>query len=377
MIQEPDSVPAAGWNPEVPTWLAERVRAWLEPLTLNPWLQALAAVLGALVAAKLTDWAITIGIKAFTRRTRTDLDDRLLACVHAPLIWSVTLLGFAVAARLVIPGAGAADFIEHVLLTCAALVWTVFGFRAGSVLLRAAAGHPQRFQVLKGPALPLFENAVKLAVFFVAAWVLISVWGLDTTGWLASAGILGIALGFAAQESLANLFSGVFILADKPYKVGDFIVLDSGERGTVSHIGLRSTRLLTQDDVEITIPNRLMGQAKITNQSGGPHEKVRVAHRVGVAYGSDPQAVRRALLAAAAECPFAERDPAPAVRFRAFGDSSLDFDLLIWVARPQDQVAATDDLLERMYLALQRAGIGIPFPQRELWIREAPAARGG
>lgn len=372
MIQDDSPATAVGWNLELPLWLADRVRDWMAPLTANPWLLALAAVLGALVLAKLADWVITIGVKAFTRRTRTDLDDQLLGRMHAPMLWSVTILGFAVAGRLVIPSAGAAAFVEHLLLTLTAVAWILFAFRAGGILLRAAAGHPQRFQILKGPAFPLFDNAVKLVVFFLAAWLLISVWGLDTTGWLASAGILGIAIGFAAQETLANLFSGVFILADKPYKVGDFIVLDSGERGTVSHIGLRSTRMLTQDDVEITIPNRAMGQAKIINQSGGPHEKVRVGHKVGVAYGSEVAAVRRVLLQAAAECPFAEREPAPIARFRAFGESSLDFELFIWVKAPQDQVAASDDLLERMYLGLNRAGIGIPFPQRELWLREAP-----
>lgn len=372
MIQDPSPAPAAGWNLELPTWLAASVREWMAPLTSNAWLLALTAVLGALVLAKVVDWVITFGVKAFTRRTATNLDDLLLGCMHAPMIWSVTILGFAVAGRLVIPNPAAAGFVEHLLLTLTALAWILFGFRAGAILVRAGASHPQRFQILKGPAFPLFDNAVKLVVFFLASWLLISIWGLDTTGWLASAGILGIAIGFAAQETLANLFSGVFILADKPYKVGDFIVLDSGERGTVSHIGLRSTRLLTQDDVEITIPNRVMGQAKIINQSGGPHQKVRIGHKVGVVYGSEIAAVRSALLKAAADCPHAEHEPAPVVRFRAFGESSLDFELFIWVRAPQDQVAASDDLLERMYDGLNQAGIGIPFPQRELWIREAP-----
>ncbi len=358
-------------RPELTAWLQKECADLLTPLTGNPWLQALAVVLGALVVAKVADWLLVFVVRAFTRRTRTSLDDQILACLHSPVIWSVMLLGFAVAARFVAVQPGAARITDRVFRSVQVLVWVIFLFRAGRILLRSASAHPTRFRILRGPAFPLFDNAVKLAVFFAAAWLLIQVWDQDTTGWLASAGILGIAIGFAAQETLANLFAGVFILADQPYKVGDFIVLDSGERGTVHHIGLRSTRLLTLDDVEITIPNGVMGRAKITNQSGGPHPKVRVGHKVGVAYGSDVQRVRRVLLAAGAASPFAEKEPAPVARFRAFGDSSLDFELFVWVAVPQDQVAATDDLLERMYDGLRQAGIAIPFPQRDLWIREA------
>jgi MscS family membrane protein len=166
----------------------------------------------------------------------------------------------------------------------------------------------------------------------------------------------------------------VFILADRPYKVGDYIVLDSGERGRVSHIGLRSTRLLTRDDVEVTIPNRIMGQAKIVNETGGVHEKMRVRVPVGVAYGSEIATVRAALLAAAAASPLVQAEPAPRVRFRSFGESSLDFELLVWVEQPDLRGLCVDDLLERIYLEFGKAGVTIPFPQRELWMRPAPDA---
>ena len=356
-------------NLALPAWLATWASEQIAPLTMQPWLQAAIVTGAGLVLAKVATWLIQLGAKFFTRKTATDLDDQILRLLHSPVLWSSLLLGFAVSGWLVIDSVSVAAFTERVFFTLVVLVWVIFVFRVARLLLRAAAGHPVRFQMLRGPAFPLFDNAVKLAVFFLAGLMFIQVWSLDTTGWLASAGILGIAVGFAAQETLANLFAGVFILADKPYKVGDFIVLDSGERGTVNLIGLRSTRLLTQDDVEITIPNRLMGQAKIVNQSGGPHTKLRVGHKVGVAYGSDLQQVRRVLLGAAKASPHAESDPAPVVRFRGFGESSLDMELFIWIDSPQNQAVASDDLNERIYDALNQAGIGIPFPQREIWIR--------
>ena len=113
---------------------------------------------------------------------------------------------------------------------------------------------------------------------------------------MASAGVVGLAVGFAAKDTLSNLIAGVFIMADAQYKINDLIILDSGERGLVTHIGLRSTRLLTRDDIEITVPNAVMGQAKITNETGGPKPQRRLRVPVGVAYGSDIDLVREILL---------------------------------------------------------------------------------
>ncbi|MDA1259913.1 MAG: mechanosensitive ion channel family protein [Planctomycetota bacterium] len=371
MIQTPE---VKGWGGEFPAMIAERWREWWLPVTENGWLLSLAAILAAFLIAKLGHLFLSVTVRAVTRRTKNHLDDLLVQRLEAPLIQSVVLLGFAVAGRLLIEDGQQADWVERGLLSLLAISWIVFAFRSTGLVLRAMAKNPKRFQVLSGPAYPLFDNALKVVLFFAGAWLVIKVWGFDTTSMLASAGIMGLAVGFAAQDTLANLFAGVFILADRPYKVGDYIVIDSGERGRVNHIGLRSTRLLTRDDTEITIPNRIMGQAKIVNETGGFHEKMRVRIPVGVAYGSDLTRVRQTLLDAAAASPHVERDPIPRVRFRQFGDSSLDFELLVWVAQPEFKGLCIDDLLERIYLAFARDGISIPFPQRDLWMRTAPSA---
>ena len=91
----------------------------------------------------------------------------------------------------------------------------------------------------------------KTVVVGGAIYLIFQFWGINVTAWLASAGIIGIAIGFAAKDTLANFFAGIFILADTPYNLGDYINLDTGERGKVVHVGLRTTRLLTRDDVEV------------------------------------------------------------------------------------------------------------------------------
>ncbi len=102
-------------------------------------------------------------------------------------------------------------------------------------------------------------------------------------------------------------------MADAPYKIGDFVVLDTGERGEITHIGIRSTRLKTRDDVEVTVPNSVMGNTKIINESGGPHEKFRIRVAVGVAYGSDIDKVREILMDIALNPMTVCEDPEPRV----------------------------------------------------------------
>ena len=196
---------------------------------------------------------------------------------------------------------------------------------------------------------------------------------------LASAGVIGLALSFAAKDSLANLFAGAFILADAPYKNGDFVVLDSVERGRVTHIGLRSTRMLTRDDVEITIPNAVMGNSKITNESGGPYEKERIRVQVGVAYGTDIDRVEELLMAIAVSHSEILEDPEPRVRFRTFGESSLDFELLGWIREPVLRGRLRHLLCKEIYKCFMEEGIEIPYPKRDVYLQgtaESPSPSG-
>ena len=194
-------------------------------------------------------------------------------------------------------------------------------------------------------------------------------WSIDGTAWLASAGVIGIAVGFAARDTLANLISGVSIIADAPYKLGDYIILDTGERGVVTELGMRSTRLLTRDDVEISIPNAVVGNAKITNESGGPAVEHRIRIPVGVAYGTSPQEVLDVLENVARDNEMILELPAPRVRMRGFGQSSLDFELLGWIKYPEQRGLATHGLLIEIEKQFREAGIQIPFPQQDVHIK--------
>ena len=337
----------------------------------NVYVSAVTVVLAAVVLGVVVDFVVRRVFKGLAKRTKTELDDVFVAAVRRPLFWSFILAGSGIAIERLGPPETASYIIEGLLITFAVLMWTGAGFKIGKSLLDLLSRRAESVPIVNVRTLPLFEIVVKTVLVAGAAYGILLAWNVDVTAWLASAGILGIAIGFAAKDTLANFFSGIFILADAPYKIGDFIVLDSGERGRVTDIGIRSTRMLTRDDIEIIMPNAAIANAKIINETGGPYDKERVRVTVGVAYGSDIDQVRDVLMDVAAKSKYLLHEPAPRVRFRSFDDSALTFQLMGWIEEPVLRGRALDELNANVYKAFQTEGIQIPFPQTDVHIHQA------
>ncbi|HIP53805.1 MAG TPA: mechanosensitive ion channel, partial [Chromatiales bacterium] len=133
-------------------------------------------------------------------------------------------------------------------------------------------------------------------------------------------------------------------------------------------------RLLTRDDVEVTIPNSIMGNTRIVNESGGPYKKYRIRVKVGVAYGSDIDEVKSMLMKIADEDPGICKHPEPRVRFRAFGDSALNLELLCWVDDPELRGRALDGLYTTIYKSFIEKGIEIPYNKHDIYIKQMPGS---
>jgi len=337
----------------------------------NSHLQAVAAIFGFLVIGKILDWFIERGISRLTRYTSTDIDDKIIKSLRKPLFYTFLLIGLGAALRIEQVPDPWGFYTFALIRTLLVMIWTFFAVYLVGQVFHFMADHPDRFQMVQPATLPVFEIGSKVIIFGTAAYFIMLAWNLDPTGWVASAGIIGIAVGFAAKDTLANLFAGVFILADAPYKVGDFIELE-GQRGLVIKIGLRSTRILTRDDIEITIPNSTIANSKIVNESGGPTIQHRIRVPIGVAYGSDVDRVRQVLQEVADNNRHLCTAPEPRVRFRSFGDSSLNFEILGWIDDPATRGLTLDSMNTEIYKALAKAGIEIPFPKRDVYVRQLP-----
>jgi MscS family membrane protein len=366
--------PLADFLPTIADLMPESLIPVWEVVDQIPLVGALVIALSFFLLAVAVRVVIFRSLRRLAGLSSSLIDDRILENLRKPVFTTILFIGLTFATNAAMLPAGT-SVIVNLLLSVIVASWMRAILRVSDSLLDTLGNH-EHFTLIEARTIPLFDLSTKLLTILIGSYVLLLIWGINPVGWLASAGIVGIAVGFAAKDTLANLFSGFFIVADAPYKIGDYINLDTGERGKVAAIGLRSTRLLTRDDVEITIPNGVIANAKIINESGGPHLKIRTAVPVGVAYGSDVDQVMRILEGIGEAHPETCAQPTPRARMRAFGASSLDFDLLIWIDHPEQRGLIRHELLMEIYKAFDREGIEIPYSKHDVYIKQMSAPEG-
>lgn len=353
-------------------YLPEAWLPYLHKVQSFPLLSFVLITLLGYILAKIVQFVFTKSFTQLTKFTKSDVDDQLVGYLRRPIFLTVFFIFLSIAVKTIGFSAGWEQGLIRFLASVLVLMWMFRGFKILTLLLNSVSKYTHKYEIIQPKTIPLFDLVGKLLLIGMGSYILLILWGINPTAWLASAGVIGIAVGFAAKDTLANLFSGFFIIADTPYKVGDYVNLDSGERGMVTQVGMRSTRLLTRDDIEITIPNNVIGNAKIVNESGGRWIKSRVRLAVGVAYGVDVRQVCKVLMDCAVSHKEVLDSPDPRVRMRGFGASSLDFELLCWIAEPVLRGRICHELFMDIYEALNAAGIEIPFSQHDLYIKEFP-----
>jgi len=340
-------------------------------------LERFVIVLFYALLAKVIDIFIIRALRGVAERTKMHFDDFLINFFHRPFLFTVVMIGVLHASSVepalpdmygfIIPG------ISQSLII---FVWGCAFLRS---LSRTSLEEGQR--ILGGVGIDadiysLFKNVSRIIILFsTILWVLL-VWKVNLSPLFASAGIVGIAIALAAKDTLANFFGGISIFMDRAYKVGEYIILDTGERGEVVEVGIRSTKIQTRDDVLITIPNALMANSKIVNESA-PQPRFRIRLDIGVAYGTDLDMVEDLLLHVAYENSQVVKQPPPRVRLRTFGDSAVNLQLLLWIRDPREKGRQIHLLLKEVYRVFHEHNVSIPFPQRELHIQGQKNERQG
>ncbi len=235
-------------------------------------------------------------------------------------------------------------------------------------------------RALGGPVTGLAQTAARVTILVVGGLVLLSILGIHITPILTALGVGGLAVALALQDSLANLFAGVHLLADKPIRVGDYVKIADTIEGYVVDIGWRSTRVRMLQNTVVVVPNKKVAESVIVNYDM-PEPRMALLIRVSVSYASDPDRVERVLVEeatrAAGALPGLLPEPAPFVRLiPGFGESSLDFTLICQVATFVDQYPVQHELRKRIFHRLRAEGIEIPYPVRRVELRsgDAPGA---
>ena len=341
----------------------------VDTLNDNKLLLSLIYVLLSFIFAFIIDQVFIRVFRTVVKKSKTNIDDQIVEVLHKPLYFTILFFGLSISIKLLGPSELLMFYIDASFKTIIIFVWSTSIYKSFIILIEWLSRKTDSFNFIQLKTIPLFENLGKIVIFLLLIYFIMLSWGIDVTAWVASAGILSVVIGFAAKDTLGNLFAGIFIMADSPYKEGDYINLDTGERGFVRNIGIRSTRILTRDAVEITIPNSVIATSKIINESGGFSEQERIRITVDVAYGTKIDEAKHIMSQRALDSENVCKEPKPVVRFRTFGESGLTLQLLAWIEKPESRGRVIDELSTLIYESFNREKIEIPFPQRTVHIK--------
>jgi small-conductance mechanosensitive channel len=323
------------------------------------------------VAARLLSWLFG-RVLARARGTPTAVDDRLVSALRRPVTWGLFLLGaWAAVHRSPLPARLLAWLDGALFLAAVALV--ALGLARAFGILLAWYTEESRHPSAEGLARefgPLLTKVGEVFIVVVAAITILQRFGVNVQSLVVSLGVGSLAVGLAAQDTLANMFAGFTLMLDRPFKAGDRVLLASGEQGDVEAIGMRATRIRTLDEALLVVPNSLLVKERLTNLSRPTRAQV-LRVEVAVAYGSDLERVKAVLEGASQECPEVDPAVAPLVLVSRLGDYALHLTVVVQ-ARDYERLAlARSEVCQAAYRRLREAGLEIPYPTRTVIQREA------
>ncbi|MDD3398143.1 MAG: mechanosensitive ion channel [Candidatus Methanomethylophilaceae archaeon] len=338
--------------------------------------------LGALLVTMALYGIIAVSLYAFVlpmilRRelaSKTAFYNQTLKIMRTPVLLVVLLFGIVQSFSIIgadeatLIAVGSISMVLYILLG-AKISWALYKIIVRHLLIKF---NSKRLMDNDLSLLPLMNWIGLMSISLSALSGVLSVLGFDIMVILTGAGILGLAISLGAQDTLKKFFAGLSLLIERPFKEGDLLQMDDGIVVEVVRVGMRSTTFYnTFDPQYFTIPNDVVANSKIVNVLR-PDARYKAKVDIGVAYGSDISMVKKAMMEAAMDHPEVLKTPdeMPIVRFLGFGDSSLNFRLFTWVADFRDHYRILGELRESIDANFREYGIEIPFPQRDIWIRE-------
>lgn len=337
----------------------------------NKYLYSLAILVAFFILSELVVLISRRIILRLTLKTKTKLDDLIVSKTNKPISLILLLIGIRLALFPLGIRQNILDQFEHVIISLIMLIITYIVIVVVDIILDNWAKKiaEKTHSNVDDEVILLFKRIARIFLSIIGLLFILPVWGVQVGPLLASLGIAGIAVAFALQSTLSNIFGGASILLDKSIKVGDKIELDANTMGTVVDVGLRSTKIRTFDNELITIPNGKLADSRILNFVQ-PEPSVRVKIDFGVEYGSNTSEVRKVVIETLRKVPNVLKEPEPRVLMMEMADFSLKFRALFWVSTFDVKFDTKAFATEEIYNALVKAKIGIPFPTRTVYLKE-------
>ncbi|MGW1026729.1 mechanosensitive ion channel family protein [Streptomyces sp. NPDC002577] len=338
-------------------------------LTLHDLIAAGIAVAAGIAAGLLLRATLRwLGERA--RRTRWSGDDLIVDALRTLVPWAAIAAGAAVAATALPLTARVGHNVNMTLTALLILAATLTAARMVTGLVRSLA---QSRSGVAGSA-SIFVNITRVVVLAMGFLVMLQTLGISIAPLLTALGVGGLAVALALQDTLANLFAGVHILAAKTVQPGDYIRLSSGEEGYVEDINWRNTVVRNLSNNLVIIPNAQLAGTNMTNYSR-PEQQLSITVQVGVGYDSDLEHVERVtnevVEQVMTDITGAVPDHEPAVRFHTFGDSRIGFTVILGVGEFSDQYRIKHEFIKRLHQRYRAEGISVPAPKRTVTVQQA------
>ncbi len=341
--------------------------------TVAEWSVSLLIIAGTFIAAKAIYWIFGNIIKRITKKTKSKLDDIIIDKIEEPVVLAFVLGGIWFAVRYLNLSDAALNFTDKAFYIAFTfdVSWMVVRL-VDSLLIEYLTPLVRKTKGdLDDQLLPVIRKALKTAIWVIAVVVGLNNAGYDVGALLAGLGLGGLAFAMAAKDSVANLFGGITVFIDKPFKIGDRIVID-GYDGTVTDMGMRSTKLRTLAGRIVTIPNKNFTEKYIENISSEPSRKI--AMSLGLIYDTLPKDILKAIdiLKDIDKKSKYTKDDCVAV-FESFGDFSLNITFIYYIAKGEDIWAAIHDTNTEILTRFNEAGLEFAFPTQTILTQEIKA----
>ncbi len=333
----------------------------------NKYTISLLIVLAFAVLGKLLLFIFSQYLERFASKTKNKIDDLVFHHTKKPLFYLLIAYGI----KLGLLNLGINGVMEKIVNSIMAAVFLYAVLRGIDIAVEtwAVTFSKKTRTNVDDVLLPLLHKISKVLFVVIGLLWVLKIWEIDIAPYLAGVGISGLVLGLALQDSLKNVFGGIFLLLDKTYQIGDKVQLESGEVGTIRDIGLRSTKIVNFDNEMIYVPNGYLANSRVLNYTR-PDPKVRTHVLFGVEYGSDAAEVRKLVMKILTGMKGVLKDPAPTVQFVEMGDFALKFRANFWVEKWNTAYERKLEATEKIYNALGKAKIGIPFPTQTVYLRK-------
>jgi len=313
-------------------------------------------------------------VHMFTKRTKTDIDDRVLKILHAPIFVLIIIYGLVSSFAILPLSEGHVRFISEIYGVLLIAIVTFVAYKVyKEVLIYFGKKVASRTKTeIDDVLIPVIDRIGGVVILVFGTIAIFSFLGYNITFLLAGVGVFGLVIAFAAQEALSNFFSSMALLLDRPFIEGDYVLLPTGETCRVEKIGARSCRMYDVfQNTYIVLPNNKLVNDKVTNLSEPDGQGVSEIV-VSVAIGSDIKKVEQVLLETASAHSEVLKDAGkePATRLANFGESSLDFKLFVWVGDFMSKLKVAHELRKEIYRRFSEEGIEMAVPRRAVTIKE-------